>query len=144
MKITFTCLLLVCAVISFSQQKGDNTIVVKNVGFIQVCNALMDAGYVIEKKDNDLQTVKTEFKEGSGKNKWMKLLLTIRMKDSAAIITGQWYNTMFPGNKVIGKEFNIENSTEKIEYTFGNPKNCFKEVNQFALSFGKDVSYSKQ
>lgn len=129
---------------SYSQQKGDNTIVVKNVGFVEMCNALLDAGYVIEKKDVDLQTVKTEFKEGAGKNKWMKLLLIARIKDSTAIITGHWYNSMFPGNKVLGKEFNIENSTDKIEYTIGNPKNCFKEMNVFALSFGKEVSYSKK
>ena len=44
--------------------KSSNVIklIVKNVGFNQVCNALLDSGYTIDKKDNDLQTVKTELK----------------------------------------------------------------------------------
>ena len=37
-----------------------NMIVVKNVGFNEVCNALLDSGYNIEKKDTELKTVRTE------------------------------------------------------------------------------------
>lgn len=132
------------SIASHCQQKGDNTITIKNVGFLETCNALLNAGYVIDKKDNELQTVKTEFKDGIGKNKWMKLLLNARVKDSTAVITGQWYNTMFVGSKLFQQEQTIENSTYKIENTTGNPKNCFNEMKRFALSFGKEVSYSKQ
>lgn len=137
-------LFLFAPLIAISQSKGDNTIVVKGVGFLQVCNALLDAGYIIDKKDDGLQTVKTEFKTGKDKNKWMNLLLNVRIKDSSAIITGQWYNTMFIGSKFLGQDQTIENSTYKIENTHGNPKACFKEMKTFALSFKKPVEYSKQ
>lgn len=134
MKLIIVILLL--PLLAISQNKGDNTIVVKGVGFMQVCSALIDAGYIIDKKDNDLQTVKTELKSGQDKNKWMKLLLNIRVKDSAAIITGQWYNTL--------GDDPIETNTYKIENTSGNPKSCFKEMKTFALSFKKPVEYLKQ
>lgn len=136
--------ILLLPLLAISQNKGDNTIMVKGVGFLQVCNALLDAGYIIERKDDTLQTVKTEFKNGKDKNKWMNLLLNIRIKDSTAIITGQWYNTMFVGSKFLGQEQSIENSTYKIENTSGNPKACFKEMKNFALSFKKPVEYLKK
>lgn len=110
---------------------------------MQVCTALLDAGYVIDKKDNDLYTVKTEFKQGTGKNKWMKLLIKARVKDSVATLTGDWYNTMALGQKLFGNEQTIESLTMKTEYTYGNPKNCFKEMQKFALSFSKPVEYLK-
>ncbi len=144
MKIFYLWVSFFISIASHCQQKGDNAIAIKNVRFLEACNALLDAGYVIDKKDNELQTVKTEFKEGVGKNKWMKLLLIARIKDSATVITGQWYNTMFVGSKLFQQDQTIENSTYKIEYTTGNPKNCFNEMKRFALSFGKEVSYSKQ
>ena len=99
-------------------------------------------GYSFEKIDSNYQRIKTEFKTDEGKNKWMKLRLFIRVKDSTAIITGEWYNTMFIGSKLLGIEQTIENSTDKIENTIGNPKNCFNEMNKFALLFNKPVEYS--
>lgn len=40
---------------------GANTITVKNVSFLEVCNAVLDAGLVIDRKDNDLQTFNTRY-----------------------------------------------------------------------------------
>lgn len=129
---------------SLSQQaipKKTNTIEVKGVSFREVANSLLDAGYTLEKTDSNFQTIKTDFKDGTGKNKWMKLRLITRIKDSTAIITGEWYNAMFIGGKLLGVEQTIENSTYKIEYTSGNPKNCFIEMNAFAISFKKEITY---
>lgn len=129
MKIAITCLLLMISAIAFSQQKKDNTITVKGVGFMQVCNSLLDAGYVIDKKDNDLQTAETKFKDGTGKAKLCKIRLQVRVKDSTAIITGHYYNVLF----------------NNLEYIVYNKESgpCFEEMNQFALSFGKPLIYSK-
>ena len=129
---------------ALSQQKipkKTNTIEVKGVSFKEVANSLLDAGYAFEKTDSNFQTIKTEFKDGVGKNKWMKLRLMTRVKDSTATITGEWYNTMFIGAKLLGVDQTIENSTYKIEYTSGNPKNCFLEMNAFANSFKKAITY---
>lgn len=140
----FYFLLLLSSISASSQEKGVNTIKVSGIGFLQVCNALLDAGYMIERKDNDLQTAKTEFKEGVGKNNHMKLSLLIHVRDSIVTITGLWYNSLFIGSKLFGQEQTIENSTSRIENTSGNNKNCFKEMNRFALSLNKPIEYLKQ
>lgn len=137
-------LFLLFPIVALFQQsipKKANTIEVKGVSFKEVANGLLDAGYSFEKVDSNFQTIKTEFKEGTGKNKWMKLRLITRVKDSTVIITGEWYNTMFIGSKLLGVEQTVENSTYKIEYTSGNPKNCFMEMNSFALSLKKEMLY---
>lgn len=97
---------------------------------MQVCNALLDAGYTVEKKDNELQTAKTGFKDGTGKAKLCKLRLLVRVKDSTATITGHYYNVLL----------------NNLEYIVYNKESgpCFDEMNSFALSFGKEVSYSKK
>ena len=129
---------------ALSQQKipkNTNAIEVNGISFREVANGLLDASYTFEKIDSNFQTIKTEFKDGVGKNKWMRLRLMIRVKDSTATITGECYNTMFIGTKLLGVEYTIENSTFKIEYTSGGSKNCFLEMNAFANSFKKAIAY---
>lgn len=138
-------LFLLIPLFSFSQKeipKKANTITIVGVVFKEAANSLLDAGYTFEKVDSNFQTIKTEFKEGTGKNKWMRLRLYVRIKDSSAIVTGEWYNTLFIGSKLLGIEQTVENSTSKIEYTIGNPKACFNEMKEFALSLKKPVEYS--
>ena len=73
-------------VMGLAQQKNDNTIIVKGVSFSQVCNSLLDSGYVIESKDNDMQTVKT--KERIYPKYWNATYsIYVRVKDSAAIMS---------------------------------------------------------
>jgi len=43
--------------------------------------------------------------------------------------------------KLLGVDQTIENSTNKIEYTSVNPKNCFLEMNEFATIFKKEKVY---
>jgi len=135
---------LLLPVFGFSQDKipkKANSIEVNSISFKELANGLLDAGYTFDKIDSNFQTIRTDFKEGSGKNKWMKLRLLTRMKDSVAIITGEWYNSMVIGSKLLGQEQTIENSTYKIECTYGNPKNCFLEMKALAESFRKPTSY---
>jgi hypothetical protein len=121
-----------------------NEIIVSGVTFKEVANGLLDAGFSIEKVDSNFNTIKTEFIEGSGKTKYLKLRLMIRVKDSTAIITGEWYNPLVIGSKLLGTELTIENSTYKIEYTSGSPKQCFLEMNKYANYFKKPITYSKK
>jgi len=128
----------------FSQNKTlkkANSIEINSVSFKEVANGLLDAGYTFDKIDSNFHTIRTDFKEGAGKNKWMKLRLLVRMKDSVAIVTGEWYNSMFIGGTLLGQQQMIENSTYKIEYTNGNAKNCFLEMKVFAESFKKPTNY---
>ena len=121
--------------------KKANTIELYGASFTQIANGLLDAGYTFDKIDSNFQTIKTEFKDGSGKNKWMKMRLYVRMKDSTAFINGEWYNTLVIGHKLLGQEQTIENSTSKIEYSTGNSKSCFIEMKIFAESFQKPLNY---
>lgn len=74
----------------------------------------------------------------------MKWRLLVRVKDSTTIFTGDWYNTMLMGQNLGGIEFTMETDVDRIEYTFGNPKNCFKEMAAFATSFNKRIQFLKQ
>lgn len=75
------------------------TIIVKNVTFKNACNALLDAGLEIDKKDNDLETVTTLFKKVDGAilgQAW-EPVISIRIKDSNAIITQRYFAGEFFG-----------------------------------------------
>lgn len=142
MRLLFIFLLI--STLSYSQSKPPkkaNTIEVSGVTFKEVANGLMDAGYTLEKVDSNFLTIKTDFKQGTGKTKWMKMRFHVRVKDSTAIITGDWYNDMLVGSDFLGREFNLDNLIDKIENASVNPKNCFNDMNAFALSFNKPVQY---
>ena len=121
--------------------KKSNTIEVSGVTFKEVANTLLDLGFTFDKIDSNYQTIKTDFKQGTGKNKWMKFRIMVRVKDSIAIFSGDWYNTMFIGTTILTVRQSLENSIEKIEYKSVNPKNCFLEMNEIAISFKKSVTY---
>ena len=56
------------------------------MGFLEVCNALLDSGYLISKKDNDLQTASTESKQFP--RYWnATYIVKVRVKDSVAYIS---------------------------------------------------------
>ncbi len=95
-----------------------NTIVVKGVTFMQVCNALLDSGWTIEKKDNDLLTVKTESK--AFPRYWNGVFcITVRIKDSAAYIGGLF---TLAGGELIRNE-QVSNQTNRKGKTF--PKSAY-------------------
>lgn len=139
MKYIFT-LIVIIPLFSQAQPKKTNTITVTGVTFNETVNKLLDAGFIIEKSDSTFKTIKTEYKTGAGSNKWMKLSLNIRVKDSIAYITGKWYNTLMLN--AFDKFTTIDNEAMAIANTYGNPKACFKEMDVFALSFKKPVEYS--
>ena len=136
-------ILILSPLLMQAQEKKDNLIKVKGVSFSVVVNKLLDEGWNIMKIDSNYQTVTTDFRDGRDKTKWMKLRYYVRVKDSTAFISGNWVNAMLLGQQFFGSEFNMENSTQSIEFTFGNPKNCFIEMQRFALSFNKPIEYSR-
>lgn len=121
--------------------KKANGIQLSGVSFKEIANGLLDAGYTFDKIDSNFHTIKTEFKEGKGKTKYLKLRFMIRVKDSTAEITGEWYNTLVIGTKFLGVDQTFENSTYKIAYTAGSAKNCFLEMNNFTHLFNRPISY---
>lgn len=131
--------ILVSQLSVFSQNilKDANVIIVKGVDFKEVCNALLDSGYTIDKKDNELQTASTEAK--SYPKYWsLNYVVNIRIKDSSAYISGKIY-----GSPLINYE-PIFNHCKKSGQTY--PKSAygypFILLNNFALGFKKEVSYS--
>lgn len=79
--------------------KDVTTIFVKNVTFKNACDALLDAGLEIDKKDNELETVTTLFKkiEGAILGQAWEPVITIRIKDNNAIITQRYFAGDFFG-----------------------------------------------
>lgn len=120
--------------------KDANVIRVKKVGFLEACNALLDSGYTISKKDNELQTVTTENKQYP--KLWNATYkMDIRIKDSIAYISG---TVTAPPEGGLFLNEPIFNQTNKKGITF--PKSlfgfAFLLINNFALSFNKEISYS--
>lgn len=141
MKNLFVLLILLPFIVKAqSIPKDANVIVVKKVGFLEVCNALLDSGYTISKKDNELQTVSTESKNYP--KLWNATYkINIRVKDSTAYISGTV--TAPPGGGLYVNE-PLFNHTNRKGVTF--PKSMFGYpfllLNDFAQSFKKEISYS--
>lgn len=123
-----------------AQGKGDKTIIVNGVGFLQVCNALLDSGYVLDRKDNELQTAKTEYK--MYERGWNAAYsISVRVKDSVAYISGTFNapgmtGGLFKDDPVTAQ---INKKGELIWKSLGGYP--FLRLKQFAESFNKDLRY---
>ncbi len=73
--------------------KNSKLVIVKNSDFTKVCNAVLDAGLEIEKKDADLKTIETKFNDRIS-TEW-EPVISIRIKDSLTIITPKIWSTVF-------------------------------------------------
>jgi hypothetical protein len=143
-----TLFFLLLPVICTAQIPGNaKVIVVKNVTFPEACSQLLDKGYSIEKKDDQLQTVRTEAKVYP--KYWNAAYkIDIRMKDSAAYITATYtspYENTSDNDRRFWKNESVYYHTNKNGKPFPKslPGYAFGLVNEFALSFGKSVEYSK-
>lgn len=117
---------------------GSNTIVVHGVTFIQVCNSLLDSGYTIDKKDNDLQTVSTKRK--TFPRFWnAEYDIVVRVKDSTAYFIGYSYSSILDRERV----YQHTNKKGKVypKSLLGYP---FRLIDQFVKCFNKPVRYSIQ
>lgn len=144
--------IMLCSCFVSGQQKGDNLIIVKGVSFMQVCNALLDSGYSIEKKDDQLQTVKTEFKEYPSKFNGA-YFMEVRVKDSVAYIKGKfsapWSKSILAPN--VDRRDPFFNQ-EKVVYDCnknGRPvinlmSYPFSFINSLAKSLNGEIAYKKE
>jgi len=143
MKFLITPLILSLSIVtSYSQiHKNCKTIIVKHVGFLEVCNMLLDKNYKIEKKDNELQTVETTQTEYI-KSFNATFIIEVRVKDSTAYITGNF--TAPPGGGLAYKEpiYNVvdKNGVTKVKTLSGYP---FSKLVEFAKAFNKEVEFIK-
>lgn len=135
-------LLLAMALITLSAKGQDipchaNTIIVPAVSFNKVCTALLDSGYIIDKKDNDLQTASTQ-PRSYPKRFSATYVINVRMKDSAA-----YFTTTFTAPKdgsIVKNEpstYKCKKNGKPIDNIFTYP---FMLVNSFARGLGK-VTY---
>lgn len=135
MKYVFILMLLVQTAIG-QIPKNTNTIAVKGVSFVEVCTALVDSGYFVIEKDNELQIAKTEPK------KYPKYwdgtyIMKVRVKDSIAFFTSTFtVATMFRNEEV---SYVWKNLSRKS--MVGVP---FYIMDRFAKGFNRPVEYLKQ
>lgn len=124
--------------------KGANLITVKGISFQQVCQQLVDMGYSIEKKDNELQTVRTEYKEYS--KSWNAAYrLNVRVKDSIAYINGHYSAPWWLTEKKdrLWDDAPIWNQTKSKGETNsrGMQGYAFGKMNEFATSLKGQIEY---
>ena len=129
--------LLFCLFISttcYSQDipKYTNTIVVKGLSFDSAMNLLLDKGFRIEKKDNDLYTFETEPKEASKSSIYI-IKLYGRSKDSSIYFTAT--SDLYGTNAY--NHAKVENRGMKGSFL----QKSFIAFNNLILSFNKPVEY---
>lgn len=108
--------------------KKTNTIIVKGVQYENAVKLLLDEGYIIHKRDGEFQTAETEFMKITG---MIHITLSIRIKDSAAIITGRWASELFSDMFLP-----IEKNNSK------GGKITFAKMQDYALKLqGSDIAY---
>jgi hypothetical protein len=144
MKVLFFLLL---PAFSFAQIPGNAKIItVKGVSFTEACNQLLDKGYTIESKDERLQTARTTARIYP-KHWNASYRISVRIKDSAAIITSTYSSPPESNSTAELWASNVpvyyDVSKKGKPYPKSMPGYAFGLVNEFALSFGKSVEYSK-
>lgn len=130
--------LLLLPVFSLAQiPVKSNTIKVTGVGFLQACTKLLDMGYLIDKKDNDLMTAQTTYKQYiNSYNAEHKIF--IRVVDSVLTVTGLCRAPSGNGG-LLNDERLWWAKAKKSLASVG-----FSYLDQYALSFGRPVEYVKQ
>jgi hypothetical protein len=129
-----------------AQPPKAKTIIIKGTTFTEVCSKLLDNGYSIEKKDEQLQTARTEHKMFPKHNAAYRI--DIRVKDSTAFITGTFtapYDQFLtPAARKVDPLWNNDpayyQSNKKGKPTT-LPGIAFDKIKEFALSVGKEVEY---
>lgn len=120
---------------------GASTIIVHNVSFKSVCNSLLDSGYSIDRKDNDLQTVSTQ-PRACPKRFSATYVIHARIKDSAVHFTVT-FNAPKDGSIVRNEPsiYKCKKNGKPIDNIFTYP---FTLLDSFAGTFGDKREYKTQ
>lgn len=117
------------------------TIVVKGVSFNEVCNKLLDSGYSIDKKDTELQTVRTE--ERQYPKYWnAKYRINVRVKDSIAIFSGTF--TGADGGLFKDEPVYYHTNNKGKQYPKSLIGYPFLIINDLVKSFNKPIEYKTE
>lgn len=116
---------------------GANTIIAHDVTFNAVCTSLLDSGYIIDKRDSEIQTVSTQ-PRAYPKRFSATYVINIRLKDSAAYFTVTF--TAPKDGSIVRNEpsmYKCKKNGKPIDNIFTYP---FTLVNSFVQGLGK-VTY---
>lgn len=136
MKYFLLFVLSLCSYFSFGQVKGNNAIIVKSVGFIQVKETLLDAGIFIDEQnaeDGTIITKKKGYCECPNKD-FYQLIYYIRIKDSVATIRGKW-DLDAPLNNGFSEVVYWKAKTSAMHYLFGIMIEFAKSLNGTSIEF---------
>jgi hypothetical protein len=146
MKKLWTLFLFAIPAFGFCQApEGTNQISVVGLTFSQVVDTLVDRGYELRWTDNNYKSVRTGFKEApnpSGRGpSYVYVSIRVHVKGSTALITAKWYNAVFKATHVRTEP--LDSELMPVTWSSGDAVQlAFKQIDNFAKSFGKDVSYS--
>ncbi len=125
-------LLLLSPVFCCSQEipKKSTRITIDSVEFTKTVNTMLDAGYKMDKIDQEFLTIQTEpctihFRNGNETS--AKLIIYVRIKDGLATMTGDSYN--------MGIHF------KPIYWRRDVPGWAFEEMDKVARLIGKNITY---
>jgi len=67
------------------------TVKISGRSFIEICNGLLDAGYELEKKDSELQTVQNKSVEYMGLGVCYTNIISVRVRGDTSYLNGKYY-----------------------------------------------------
>ena len=132
--------LVAVAATSFCQKKGDNQILVHGTTLKIAMLTLMDAGYSIDKYDTTIETLSTVTRKAQHAS--LTVIWRVRIKDSMAIITGDWMSMV---SMSIGGA-KIEPTYYPLEYrnsTMYETHQIFLSMVDLAKKMGSPVDFAK-
>ena len=114
------------------------TITVKGATFSQICNSLLDSGYVIDKKDSDLRTVSTQPRAYPSRFN-ATYVIGVRVKDSVAYFKTT-FNAPSDGSIVRNEPviYKCKKNGKPIDNIFTYP---FRIVDSFVKGLGLAIDY---
>jgi hypothetical protein len=139
-KIFFAFIFGIIFLSSEAQKRGDNQIIVHNTTLRNVMSSLMDAGYSIDKYDTALGTASTVTRKAQKTS--LTIIWRVRIKDSAAIITGDWMSLVsmsIGGAKIEPEYYPLDYRTSSMNETH----QIFLNMVELAKKMGRPVEFAK-
>lgn len=122
--------------------RNANTIVVRGISFAEACGRLLELGYSIESKDNDLMTARTERRLFPDKYN-AEYAINIRVADTALYISGTLNAP--PGGALFKNEPIVAVLNRKGELSYRDLWGyAFSLMQNYALTFDKKIDYMRK
>ena len=113
-------------------------IYINNSDFKSACNAILDQGFTIDKKDNELQFAETIHPGLNEALPEWKPIITLRIKDGRTILRAKIFSSVYKDYIEAFNRSNKNGKPQKNAYVY-----AFMMCYKIAKSLGNEITFSK-